>query len=102
MTENLLWENERGTFLRILVRPNAGNRNLVEKFSDTELVVNLKGPAREGKANTELVKRLAKVLGISTGDLTLVAGHKSRNKTLLISNMSADQVIVVLSTLHKR
>jgi uncharacterized protein (TIGR00251 family) len=102
MTDNLLWENEKGTFLRVLVRPNSGGRALIERFSDTELVINLKGPAREGKANTELVKKLAKALDISTGDLSLVSGHKSREKTLLISNLSVIQVKKLLSTLHKR
>ena len=102
MAENLLWESERGTFLRVLVRPNSGNREFIERFTDTELVVNLKGPAREGKANTELVKRFAKLLGVSTGDITLVSGHKSREKTLLVSTLSVTEVENVLSTRHKR
>ncbi|MCK5151415.1 MAG: DUF167 domain-containing protein [Candidatus Thorarchaeota archaeon] len=101
MAEKLLWESERGTFLRVLVRPNSGNRDLIYHLSEAELVVNLKGPAREGKANTELVKRIAKVLGISTGDIKLASGFKSREKTLLISSMSAAQVQQVLSTLQK-
>ncbi len=101
MVEKLLRESERGTFLRVLVRPNSRNRDLIYHLSETELVVNLKRSAREGKANTELVKRIAKVLGISTGDIKLVSGHRSREKTLLISSMSAAQVLQVLSTLQK-
>ncbi|MHA1905910.1 MAG: DUF167 domain-containing protein [Candidatus Thorarchaeota archaeon] len=102
MAENLLWESERGTFLRVLVRPNSGNRDFIESFSDTELVINLKGPAREGKANTELVKKMAKVLGTSTGNLSIASGHKSREKTLLISNLREIEVREILLALHKR
>ncbi len=102
MTENLLWENERGTFLRVLVRPNSGTGDLIESISETELLINLKGPAREGKANKELVKRIAKVLGISSGNITLVAGQKTREKTLLITSLSAGEVWDRLSELHKR
>jgi uncharacterized protein (TIGR00251 family) len=102
MTENPLWESRRGTFLRILVRPNSGNREFIETFSDDEFIVNLKGPAREGKANTELVKKLAKVLSISTGNLSIVSGHKSREKTVLISGLSLIRVRDILLTLQKR
>ncbi|MFW9849737.1 MAG: DUF167 domain-containing protein [Candidatus Thorarchaeota archaeon] len=102
MTENLLWENERGTFLRVLVRPNSGSVDLIENISETELLINLKGPAREGKANKELVKRIAKVLGISSGNITLVAGQKTREKTLLITSLSAKEVWDKLSALQKR
>ncbi|MDF1538767.1 MAG: DUF167 domain-containing protein [Candidatus Thorarchaeota archaeon] len=102
MLEKMLWEGDNCTFLRITVRPNSGQRELIHILSETEFVVNLKAPAREGKANTELVKRISKALSISSSDVTLVGGQKSKEKTLMISGMNATDVWHTLNALHKR
>ena len=93
MTERAIWESEKGTFLRVIVRPKSKERDLIAHFSDSEIIVNLRSPAREGKANTELVKRFSKLLQISTSSISLAAGQKSREKTLLISEMAPDIII---------
>ena len=93
MTGRAIWESEKGTFLRVVVRPKSKEQVLIAQFSDSEIIVNLRSPAREGKANTELVKRFSKLLHISTSSISLVAGHKSREKTLLLLDMSADIII---------
>lgn len=102
MTNNLLWEKEDSAFLKVLVRPNSGERELIHSLSETELIVNLKSPAREGKANTELIKRMSKALSVSSSDLVIVSGHKGREKTLKITGMKAVDVWSTLSMLHKR
>ncbi|MHA1949427.1 MAG: DUF167 domain-containing protein [Candidatus Thorarchaeota archaeon] len=83
-----IWETERGTLLKVIVRPKSKEKNLVSEVSPNVIVVNLKSPAREGKANSELVKRMAKTLEISTSSITLVAGHKTKEKTLLVQGLS--------------
>ena len=92
MHKDALWETEEGTHLRVLVKPKSTSREFVAGVSDNALVVNLRSPAREGKANTELLKRLSKVLGISTGDIRLISGHKSREKTLVIKGKTIGDV----------
>jgi len=84
--------NEKGTFLRVIVKPNSREKVLIAEMTEESILVNLTGPAREGKANTELVKRLAKKLGISTSAITIVSGHKSREKVLVIEGMNAQEV----------
>ena len=90
--------SEKGTFLRVLVSPNSKEKKLIGEISAESIHINLTGPAREGKANTELVKRVAKILKISTSSVRLVAGQKSREKTLLIEGLSAKEVEDRLST----
>jgi uncharacterized protein (TIGR00251 family) len=85
-----IWETGDGVFLKVLVRPKSTQKQLISDVNPDAVVVNLKSPAREGKANAELLKRLAKALGISTGDIRLVAGHKSREKILLITDMDLE------------
>ncbi|MFW9967948.1 MAG: DUF167 domain-containing protein [Candidatus Thorarchaeota archaeon] len=92
MHNNALWETEEGTHIRVLVKPKSASSEFIAGVSDNALVVNLRSPAREGKANTELLKRLSKVLSISTGDIRLVSGHKSREKTLVIMGKRIEDV----------
>ena len=39
-------------------------------------------PAREGEANDALLQLLAAALGVKARDLSLVSGHKSRDKVV--------------------
>ena len=87
-----IWETERGTLLKVVVRPKSREKNLVAEVSPEVIIVNLKSPAREGKANSELVKRIAKALLISSSSITLVAGHKAKEKTLLVQGLSPTEI----------
>jgi len=100
MNEQLIWETEKGTFIIVTVKPRSKDDSFIHTLSDEEIVINLRGAAREGKANTELLKRLSKELAISGADIVIVAGHKSRTKTLLLSNISAETLWAKLSELH--
>ena len=96
--DSTIWEDTRGAFLRVVVRPNSKEKEFIAEFSPEAIVINLRGPAREGKANNELVKKLSKILGISTAEIILVAGHKSREKTLLIVGIESDSLKEKLSS----
>lgn len=96
MFRHAVWENEEGTFIRITARPKSKSRELVLSLEDESLVVNLTSPAREGKANTELLKRLSRLLGVSGGRVSLVSGHKSKGKTVFIEGLTAEQVLRIL------
>ena len=93
-----IWMSEKGTFLRVVVKPNSKEKKLVGHISSDYILINLTSPAREGKANTELVKKLSKLLKISTSAISLVGGQKAREKTLLIDGLSAEEVEDRLST----
>ncbi len=94
---SVVWETERGTILKVIVRPKSRERDFVVEISPEVIIINLKSPAREGKANSELLKRLAKVLAISTSSIKLIAGHKSKEKTLLVEGLSPEEIFQSLS-----
>jgi len=85
-----------GVLLRVVVKPKSRARSFIAEIGMESVVLNLRAPAREGKANTELLKRVAKLLKLSTGDVKLVSGSKSRDKTLLIRGVMATQVLGIL------
>ena len=93
-----IWETERGTLLRVLVRPNSKEKEFIAEITPETIHINLRSPARGGKANTELLKRLSKMLKISSANISLVAGHRSREKTVLIMGISAEDLTDSLSS----
>jgi uncharacterized protein (TIGR00251 family) len=96
MPRHAVWENEDGVFLRVTARPKSKRKEFVLGLDTESLTVNLTSPPREGKANTELLKRLSRLLGVSGGRVSLVSGHKSKEKTVFIEGMTAEHVVSVL------
>ncbi|MGY5858287.1 MAG: DUF167 family protein [Candidatus Thorarchaeota archaeon] len=92
MDSGPVWTSEKGTFLRVFVKPNSKEKELINEITENTITINLRRPAKEGKANSELLKRLSKLLKISTSTIQVVAGHKSREKTLLIIGLSIEEV----------
>ncbi|MBD3159579.1 MAG: hypothetical protein GF309_12370 [Candidatus Lokiarchaeota archaeon] len=101
VSKEVIWQADAGTFLRVFVKPRSGKRNLLEEMTKNTIQLNLKSSARRGKANKELLKRVSKVLGISSGDISLVAGQRSRDKTLLIPSMEPDEIIEAFESLKE-
>jgi uncharacterized protein (TIGR00251 family) len=95
-----IWETAEGVFLKVLVKPKSRSSEFIGEVSGEGVLINLHAPAREGKANSELIKSLAKILGVSSSSIIVVAGQKSREKTLLITGTTIETVQGVLETFH--
>lgn len=97
MSTESIWDSERGTFIRVVVKPNSKSKVFIEEITPDAVFLNLSGPPREGKANTELVKKLAKALGVPKAAIDLVAGHKSREKIILVAGLTRESVLQMLT-----
>jgi uncharacterized protein (TIGR00251 family) len=97
MNDEVVWESEVGTFLKITVKPRSKRRVFLE-FIENEIIVNLQSAAKNGKANVELLKKLSKILSVSSSELRIVAGHKSKTKIILIEGLPIDGVKSLLHT----
>ena len=69
--------------LRIKVKPNSKEQSIKEE-SDGSLVVRLKSPSVDGKANAELVRLLAERFDVRRSQVILVSGVSSRTKLVEI------------------
>ncbi len=67
---------------RVIVKPNSRKGPLVEPQPDGTLLVYVKQPATEGKANLALIEILADYLGVAKNSLRVVRGVSSRHKTV--------------------
>ena len=81
----------------IKVVPGAGRSAFVLDKSG-QLKIFLKSQAQDGKANLELIKLLAKNVGVTTMDVAIVIGATSRKKTIRINNtaMSYPELLAAL------
>jgi len=67
--------------LKIKVKPNSHKQNIQEE-PDGSLIISLKSPPIDGKANEELIKLLAKKFDIPKSQITIKSGSSSRNKLI--------------------
>ena len=82
--------------LKVRVQPRAG-RDDVEVVEGERLRVRVTAPAEAGKANEALVTLLARRLRVSKGSVTIVRGHRSRDKLVDVNGLTADEVLSRLS-----
>ncbi|HLP92064.1 MAG TPA: DUF167 domain-containing protein [Nostocaceae cyanobacterium] len=67
----------------VKVKPNARQQK-IEEQSDGSLIVHLKSPPIDGKANEELIKLLAEKFAVSKSDIRIKSGISSRQKLIEI------------------
>ena len=81
-----------GAIIEVRIQPGARRTEVAGMFDD---MVRIRVAARpvEGAANKELVKFLARKLGVSKSRIEILSGHKSRVKRLGINGLEASAVI---------
>jgi uncharacterized protein (TIGR00251 family) len=67
----------------VKVKPNSQQQK-IEELADGSLIVHLKSPPVDGKANEELIKLLAKKFDVPKSAITIKSGVTSRNKLIII------------------
>lgn len=77
------------TILHVRVVPGARTSEVVG-VTDDELKVRVAAPAHEGKANKELVRFLAKALGVPRSAVSIDRGGSSRHKVLSVRGVALD------------
>ena len=91
------WAVERaeGVVLAILVQPRA-SKNQLCGVQGEELKVRLTSPPVDGAANKLCRDFFAKLLRCSKSNVSLISGHKSRHKRLLIEDLTRQHVVEVV------
>ncbi len=81
--------------LTLHVKPHSKEMRMVRELDGT-LTISVTAPAEKGKANRELVKWIAKKIGVSSSHVRLIAGAHSRIKVLEIDGLADDEVLTRL------
>ena len=88
-------ETATGVVFRIRVVPRA-SRCEVAGIQDDALKLRITAPPVAGKANQECIRLLAELLGVKKTQVTIVAGHASRIKTVSVEGRKARDIAAVI------
>lgn len=69
--------------ISIRVKPNS-KENRIEKTGPNELLVKVKAPPQENKANQEVMKILSKYFQVPRSRISILSGLKSKQKIVKI------------------
>jgi len=86
---------DNGTVFRVRVSPGA-SREKVAGCHDGALKVSVAAAPEKGRANAALLKFLAKAMGVSRKDLSIVSGETDRNKRLLLEGRDLEKTEALL------
>lgn len=80
-----------GTLLAIKVIPRASKNEIGEPLGN-ELKIKVTAPPVDSAANRAVIEFLADALNTSKSNITLIRGETARHKTILIKDLSPEQV----------
>jgi uncharacterized protein (TIGR00251 family) len=85
---NPIERTPEGVRLRLRIQPRA-SRTEVAGLYGTTLRIRLAAPPVDGAANDELVRFLARLLGVPGRAIEITAGHSGRQKTVHVAGVDA-------------
>ena len=80
--------------IKVTVKANSKQQK-IEESADGSLIVRLKSPPVDGKANRELIEMLAKQFKVAKSQISIKSGLSSKNKLVEINIPSCRSRIIV-------
>jgi len=75
--------------LTVHIQPNAKKNEIVKWLDETTVKIKIAAPAKEGKANKELIDFLAKTWKVSKSSVEIVRGTTTKMKQITIYSTSS-------------
>jgi hypothetical protein len=88
-------ETQRGLifFIRVLA---GSSRCEISGIRDDALKIKITSPPIEGRANEECIRFLADQLGIKKSQVQIIAGYKSKIKTVAVSGLTRENFLSII------
>ena len=84
-----------GVIINVKVVPNSSRDALAGLLGDA-LKIKVAKPPESGQANKAVAALLARTLDIAPQRITVIAGHTQPHKRLLITGLTAEQILTAL------
>ena len=78
-------EKDSAVIFNLRIVPNSSKSEILGEF-DGSLKIKIAAPPVDGAANAELIKFLAKKLGVAKSAVEIISGQNSKNKQVKIYN----------------
>jgi uncharacterized protein (TIGR00251 family) len=88
-------EKDGAVIFDVRVVPRASKSEIIGEH-DGALKVRIASPPVDGAANMELIRVLAKKLGVSRNDIEIISGGTSKNKRIRVTNLSQSKLEVLI------
>ncbi|MEM0354395.1 MAG: DUF167 domain-containing protein [candidate division WOR-3 bacterium] len=72
--------------ISVIVKPNS-KQNKVEKIEENKLIVYLKEPPKENRANVELIEILSEYFKVPKSKISIIRGLTGRQKIIEIKDL---------------
>ncbi|KAG0488006.1 hypothetical protein HPP92_006558 [Vanilla planifolia] len=83
-------------FINIRAKPGSKSSTITD-IGEEEVGVQIDAPARDGEANAALIDFMSSVLGVKRRQVSLSSGSKSREKVVLVQEVTIENVFGALS-----
>jgi uncharacterized protein (TIGR00251 family) len=80
-----------GVVISCKAAPSA-SKTAIAEIGAEEVRVRIAAPPVDGKANKELIRFFAKLLGVSKSSVEILKGESGKNKRLLVAGVTAEDV----------
>lgn len=84
-------ETDQGVTFQIHVLPRSSKCELAGTHGDA-LKIKITAPPVEGKANEECIRFLADLFNVKKAQVTIAAGHKSKNKRVTVTGRTINDI----------
>jgi len=90
--EKIVKDHQRGATINLFVLPESKTVIFPAGYNSWRRCIEMKvtSPAKENKANKEVIKTIADFFNKSVAEVFVVSGNKNRKKTVLVKDISAD------------
>jgi uncharacterized protein len=78
---------KEGTLLSLRVSPGAKRTAIEGPYGENAIKVKISAPPVDGKANAEVERFLAGLLGVPRSNVSVIRGASSRDKTVLVRGL---------------
>ncbi|XP_015869519.1 uncharacterized protein LOC107408414 isoform X1 [Ziziphus jujuba] len=87
--------------ITIHAKPGSKLSSITEDFSDEALGVQIDAPPKDGEANAALLEYISSVLGVKRRQVSIGSGSKSRDKVVIVEDVSLQSIFDALDKASK-
>ncbi len=97
MSKGLITPTKDGIQLNLRASPGAKHTSLAGTYGDGAIRLRVAAPPTEGRANSEIERFLASLLGIARSEVAVTKGASSRNKIVVVHGLGVAETRRLLS-----
>lgn len=92
MAKEFVRSSGEGVLLTLRVSPGAKKSSVEGAYGDHAIKLKIAAPPVDGKANAETERFLAKLLGLSNSEVSVLRGSSGKDKVVLVKGLKPVEV----------